>query len=96
MLVFHLVTDPAKKPVRAADALVEPDGTFTLSTYTANDGAPAGDYVVTVVWPKPLYDDLGKPGPNQLPANYAKVETTPLKAIVKAGANDFTFELRRQ
>ena len=96
MLVFHLITDPAKKPVRAADALVEPDGTFTMSTYTANDGAPAGDYVVTVVWPKPLYDDLGRPGPNQLPANYAKIETTPLKATVKSGNNDFTFELRRQ
>lgn len=96
MLIFHMITDPAKKPVRTADALVEADGSFTMSTYTANDGAPAGDYVVTVVWPRPLYDGLGKPGPNQLPASYASVETTPLKATVKAGANDFTFELRRQ
>src|SRR5262245_3096245 len=29
--------------------LVEPDGTFTLMTGT-KEGAPAGDYVVTVIW----------------------------------------------
>src|SRR5262249_10772382 len=95
-IAFHLITDPAKKPTHTADAHVEADGSFTLRTHTANDGAPAGDYVVTVAWPKPLYNDQGKPGPNQLPANYSKVDTTPLKATVKSGTNDFTFELRRQ
>jgi hypothetical protein len=96
LITFHLIGDPMRKPTRTADAQVEADGSFTLSTYTAGDGAPVGDYVVTVVWPKPKFDEQGKPGPNQLPAQYAKVETTPLKATVKTGTNDFTFELRRQ
>jgi hypothetical protein len=30
---------------------VGPDGTFRLTTYAAGDGAVAGEYVVTVVWP---------------------------------------------
>src|SRR5262245_30863632 len=28
-----------------------PDGSFRLTTFAAGDGAPAGEYVVTVVWP---------------------------------------------
>jgi len=31
-------------------ALVKEDGTFTLTTYEAGDGAPAGEYAVTVRW----------------------------------------------
>jgi hypothetical protein len=96
MVVFHLITDPAKKPAHTADGIVEPDGAFTLSTYTAGDGAPAGEYVVTVALPKPRFDEQGKPGPNQLPGAFAKTDTTPLKATVKSGTNDFTFELKRQ
>lgn len=29
---------------------VEPDGSFIVSTYATGDGAPAGDYRVSVVW----------------------------------------------
>src|SRR5437764_3720406 len=31
-------------------AHVQPDGTFQLTTYETGDGAPVGDYVVTVSW----------------------------------------------
>jgi hypothetical protein len=88
-------TDPKdKRPVRA-DGPVEADGSFVLSTYTAYDGAPVGEYNVTVVWRKPFYDAAGKPGPNLLPERYAKAETSGLKATVKAGPNDVVFELRK-
>jgi hypothetical protein len=30
---------------------VRGDGTFVLSTFALEDGAPAGDYVVTLYWP---------------------------------------------
>jgi hypothetical protein len=76
-----------------ADAMTEGDGAFTLSTYTANDGAPAGDYAVTVTWRRPLFTADGKPGPNSLPERYAIAKTSGLQFKVKPGANDFTIEL---
>jgi len=35
----------------------------------------------------------GKVGPNRMPAKYATPLATPLRAIVKAGNNEFTLEL---
>jgi 3',5'-cyclic AMP phosphodiesterase CpdA len=93
-IVFTAV-DPKDKRITRADALVEPDGSFTLSTYTANDGAPAGEYVVTVVWRKPFLSADGKPGPNLLPERYSRAESSGLKATVKAGTNTFTFDLTK-
>ena len=34
-------------------AYTNPDGTFQLGTYASNDGAPAGQYVVSLRWPRP-------------------------------------------
>src|SRR4051812_42032263 len=31
--------------------LVKEDGTFVLSTYNGESGAPSGDYMVTMTWP---------------------------------------------
>ena len=92
---FHLLDADKKKTTRAGNALVEADGTFTLSTYTANDGAPQGEYLVTVVWPDPPRDARGRPGPNRLPERYAQPETSGLRARVADGPNEFTFELKR-
>jgi hypothetical protein len=78
-----------------ADALTGADGSFVLSTYTAEDGAPAGEYAVTIVWRKPLYDEAGKPGKNLLPERYAKKETSELKVTIKAGQDDLVFELQK-
>ena len=79
----------------SADAITGADGTFVLSTYTADDGAPAGEYAVTLVWRKPLYDASGKPGKNLLPARYARKDTSPLKVVIKSGKNDLVFELQK-
>ena len=79
----------------SADAVTGADGSFILSTYTANDGAPAGEYAVTLVWRKPLYDAAGKPGKNLLPARYAQKATSPLKAVIKSGNNNLVFELQK-
>jgi hypothetical protein len=85
-----------KEPrVPRADALTGADGTFVLGTYAADDGAPVGEYAVTIVWRKPLYDASGKPGKNLLPVRYAKTDTSELKATIKAGQNELVFELRK-
>lgn len=47
------------------------DGTFILTSYASGDGAPAGEYAVTVIWriPTPEGDAIG---PDRLKGRYAK------------------------
>ena len=41
---------------RRCEGMTEGDGSFRLSTYAAFDGAQEGEYTVTVVWRRPLFD----------------------------------------
>jgi hypothetical protein len=93
-VVFQKIGGEEKRAVRA-DGMVEADGSFALSTYTANDGAPEGEYAVTAVWRKPFVDAAGKPGPNTLPPRYAKAETSGLKVTIKPGLNEVVLELHK-
>ena len=73
-------------------ATVQADGTFTLTTFTKGDGAPAGDYVATVQWFRVAKD--GSVGGNSLPKRYASPTTSPLTVTIREGANTlppFTF-----
>jgi hypothetical protein len=69
-------------------ATVDPDGKFALSTYDAHDGAPEGEYVLTVQWYKPLRQN-GElvTGPNVLPAKYAVARTSDVRVKITAGGN---------
>jgi hypothetical protein len=66
---------------------VAADGSFKLTTYDGNDGAPAGEYRVTVeLW---LSTGKGDEGPtSRLPAKYATPDTSGLTAIVNAGPTE--------
>jgi len=73
-------------------ATVQADGTFTLTTFTKGDGAPAGDYVATVQWFRVAKD--GSVGGNALPKRYASPTTSPLSVTIREGTNElppFTF-----
>jgi hypothetical protein len=90
-VAFQSVTSSSVR----ADGLVEGDGAFRLSTYTAYDGVPAGEYRVSVAWRKPFRDGAGKPGPNLLPARYADAEKSGLRVQITEGVNDVVLELKR-
>jgi hypothetical protein len=78
----------APEGVPTPRATVARDGSFTVSTYNGNDGAPEGDYVVTVQWYRPVRvgnDLVG--GPNVLPQKYGSAETSDLIVRVAAGEN---------
>ena len=75
------------------DAMTEADGSFTASTYTAGDGLAAGKYNVSVELRRPLFTPEGKPGPNLLPAKYARGSTSPLQVEIKEGDNEVKLEL---
>ena len=90
-----LQSGPVGQPGVRADAITEPDGAFTLSTYGSFDGVPLGDYAVTIIQPKPFYDDAGRFGPNLFPARFARSETSGLKVTVHPGKNRFHLNLAK-
>lgn len=81
---FVLFT-PVNEPPAAKDprprAEVKEDGSFAISTYGAEDGAPLGEYVVTVTWED---RDLG----DKLGGRYSDSKRSTLRATVKEGVND--------
>jgi hypothetical protein len=76
-----------------ASGVAGDDGTFTLSTGT-EPGAPAGRYVVAVVWPDPAKKPtetqrmmgMTPDAPDVLKGRYSREKST-LKAEVKPGRN---------
>jgi hypothetical protein len=81
-------TDPrALRPF----AVVDKDGSFRLTTYKTFDGAPAGDYVVTVTWSMKLpgasgNDDAAR-SPDRLKNAYGSPAVSKLRATVKPEPN---------
>jgi len=84
----------ALTPKNAAEGVPNPratvakDGTFSIGTFDGNDGAPEGEYIVTMQWYKPVRqgnDMVG--GPNVLPVKYASARTSDVKIHVAAGEN---------
>lgn len=67
-------------------ARVDSDGSFALTSYRAGDGAPAGEYTVTVIWrtENPEGDPIG---PDRLRGRYSDPKKTPLRAAVAAREN---------
>jgi len=103
LVVFH-PTDPAfeKRVGGKPFAKVKSDGTFSLTTYAEDDGAPEGEYGVTVDWrgksregKLSLGDGEGGPaGRPLLNPKYGNPQQPALKATVKKGdPNQFTFEV---
>lgn len=68
---------------------VSEDGTYVLGTYRNDDGAPPGEYKVTVQWYKKaeLGDDDRFLPSNLLPQRYAKADTSDLTVQIHEGDN---------
>lgn len=69
-------------------AEVRKDGSFDLTTRLEADGAPAGEYAVTIRWLESL-EVCGESvaGLDFVPGDYSMPDTTPLRAVVREGAN---------
>jgi hypothetical protein len=88
-------TDGMKLP--PSSGTTDASGVFHLETYKPDDGAPAGDYKVTVTWPE-------APPPNaqgifnqkdRLQGRYADLKTSQLTAKIEEGGGEIqTFELK--
>lgn len=86
LVALHPQTPIAGTPNPRAN--VGKDGAFEVSTYVTADGAPEGEYVLTVLWYKPIKQGTDViSGPNVIPAKYANPNTSDLKVSVKPGDN---------
>lgn len=92
-VVFHPVND-TDAAARRPQGKVGADGTFTLTTYEANDGAPAGEYRVTLqLWLASRNPE--EPPSNRLPVAYSNPVTSGLKAKVDETPTELkTFEIK--
>ncbi len=83
VVVFH-PTVPAAGDVPRSTAHVGEDGTFALTTYVTSDGAPAGDYAITIEWTPPRPPPPHKPKEigDRLKGRYADPQTSTIRYSV--------------
>jgi hypothetical protein len=75
--------------------VVQPDGSFQLSTYELNDGAPEGSFALTVHWPDESYQPrtpeekenflMGGLKPDKLRGRFTNPQTSDLHVTIDAG-----------
>jgi hypothetical protein len=63
-------------------------GSFSLTTYLTFDGAPAGEYVVTIRAPGPPHRPGDEQGPDRLKGEYNNLKTSKLRVTVEKKANE--------
>jgi hypothetical protein len=74
--------------VPAPRATVDKEGKFALTTFNGGDGAPEGEYVVTVQWYKLVKNGADvSAGPNVVPPKYSRPESSNIVVRIAAGEN---------
>lgn len=81
-VLFHPVGDVGMTKGNKPFARVAADGSFLVTTYNTGDGAPDGNYRVTVIWPED--PDARGPSPDRLRGRYSQPETSGLRAEMAA------------
>ena len=93
VISFHPKAPQENVPPPRAE--INKDGVLKVSTYDGGDGAPEGEYVVTVLWYKLVKN--GKDvvaGPNVIPQKYTSAERSDLTTVIKGpGPNKIEFQL---
>ena len=77
-----------KMPVPAG--VTDANGEFQLTSYETEDGAPAGDYRVAIIWnepPPPDFSGVFEPK-DRLGGRYASPDTSKLTATVEEGPTE--------
>lgn len=88
------IVDEQTKALRPT-GIADDSGNYALSTYASGDGAPAGEWIVAVVWPDPKFPPVrrqeleaeGNTVPDVLGGRYARPEGSPWKVTIAPGEN---------
>jgi UDP-2,3-diacylglucosamine pyrophosphatase LpxH len=92
MVTFHRLNMDTKLYASVCNGRTDEKGRFQMTTYFRFDGAPVGEFVVTVTKAEGV-DEEGNPVKNLLPAKYGTPGKSPLKMTIKDGTNDVNLEL---
>lgn len=97
IVVFHPLEPAGAASPYPPRGVVENDGTFVVGSRATADGAPAGDYAVTIVWPgeQDAKKEFENTPPDRLKNRYNDVKQAKWNIHVAAGANTleaFTIE----
>jgi hypothetical protein len=87
VVAFHPLAPQADGQSYGPSTITGDDGGFRLTTFDAGDGAPAGEYAVTVVATYVVKGGQDVAVSDLLGGRYADPKTTPLKVTVKEGDN---------
>jgi len=92
LVIFHPLNQPELEKGMPR-AVVEDDGSFSVTTLTANDGAPAGDYAVSITWKttsEKIPSRKGRPKrvPTNFPEKYKNPKTSGLVVRVEETQNE--------
>jgi hypothetical protein len=88
LVALHPKSKPSGGEAVAPNGQTDENGVFKVSTYDANDGAPEGEYAVTVQYYQTVKTANGiEPGPNVLPAKLSQPGTTDISVKIVAGPN---------
>lgn len=84
MVLFHKVEGDEKKAVKPFGR-AGADGSFQVNSYNANDGAPEGEYIVTIIWPAapPANRPTMEEGPDRLGGRLADPKTSKWRVKVE-------------
>jgi hypothetical protein len=100
LVIFHPLNDPDPLAPRAI-ARVAADGSFSPTTYGGGDGAPEGEYAVTISWvieidQQTLPKEEQKEPKNLVPDRYSKIGTSGMRIHIHKGPNELEpFRLTR-
>jgi hypothetical protein len=94
VLVGYGVAFEAEETKTSGVGDIQPDGTFTISTFGAADGALPGKHRVTISPPQAPDTDK-PPQKSKLPAKYQDFNSSGLTVEIKPGANPIELELER-
>jgi hypothetical protein len=92
MVTLHPVGNPGPEAIHPV-GYVDDQGAFLLTSYKENDGAPEGDYEVTITWFLAAKVAGIHPGDeyssrNYLPERYASRQSSGLRVTIHPGEND--------
>jgi len=83
LVVLHPLENTASAP--RSRGTTDSEGQFQLTTYDTHDGAPAGQFAVTVEqW---IRDDPNLPPRNHLPISFAKTESSGIRISIAPTEN---------
>ena len=93
VVVLHPV-DAGDKDADRPVGKTDEDGRFTLTTYNEGDGAPAGEYRITITWPAPRKSPLDPEGGDQLHGKLADSKSSTIRFTVTKGADNEVPDIR--